>query len=100
MQAGTFEYNTYIEQTIRQLVKLEEDVLRDRDIRWSHSDLRVFARVDVTVYEDQQGKYHRVINELARSHNCCLFPAASGNQYRSMLTGLLTLLLNFTEYHI
>jgi hypothetical protein len=65
---GTKDFETFVKKSFYGLIQEEEKVL------WGElSDLRVFCRVDVSIFQDTKGKYQYFINEVEASHGTTLF---------------------------
>ena len=65
---GTKDFETFLKKSFYGLVQQEEKVLQGE-----LSDLRVFCRLDVSIFQDMNGKYHYFINEVEASHGTTLF---------------------------
>ena len=65
---GTKDLDNFLNRTFYGLVQQEEKVFGGE-----LSDLRVFCRLDVSVFQDTKGKYHYFINEVEASHGTSLF---------------------------
>ena len=64
----TGEFDKWLLQTLEKLITAEE---HESEVA---SSLRVFVRLDTSVYYDESAKAHRwFVNEVTRSHDTCLW---------------------------
>jgi hypothetical protein len=49
------------------------------------SGLRVFCRLDVSIYRDGRGEYNYFVNEITRTHGAGLFPQWDSNNKLDLL---------------
>ena len=65
---GTKDFETFLKKSFYGLVQQEEKVLQGE-----LSDLHVFCWLDVSIFQDMNGKYHYFINEVEALHGMTLF---------------------------
>lgn len=85
---GIKEYRTFVLQVVRRLIRLEEAEAGGK------SDLRVFCRVDISTYQDDQGEFHWMVNELARSQYTGLYATHSLSEARMAASSVMGILMD------
>lgn len=72
---GTQAFKDFVTKSYYGLIHCDELVLENR-----LSDLRVFCRIDVSVFMDSTGNYQYFVNEVEASHGTALLLHYTGNQ--------------------
>jgi hypothetical protein len=66
---GTRAFQHFVTQTYRGLIQADERILKIGQL----SDLRVFCRLDISVFMSEAGSYRYFVNEVEASHGTGLF---------------------------
>ncbi|TFK75635.1 hypothetical protein BDN72DRAFT_448241 [Pluteus cervinus] len=89
---GTEGHRHYVESIVRGLVEEEENSMAG-----NISGLRIFCRVDATVFRDRNGDYHWTVSQLARSITSKMWPRGSEQPCLGTIASMAHLLVNYTE---
>lgn len=90
----TAEFDKWVLQTLEKLIIIEED---ESELT---SSLRVFVRLDVSVFYDARTRTHRwFVNEVTRSHDTCLWLQVLDEHNRLEALNAIVNRLNEAFYH-
>jgi hypothetical protein len=74
-EEGTRVFKEFVTKTYYGLIHCDERILQGR-----LSDLRIFCRIDVSVFKDSANNYQYFANEVEASHGTALFLDYIGSQ--------------------
>jgi hypothetical protein len=88
-----------IENTLPRFIldMLYRTVLAEEHFSKRRSCMRIFVRMDISVYQ-QQGQFHYMVNELTRSHQSALFLQYDNGKMDLCIQDLATV-LHFVAYN-
>ncbi|TFK65354.1 hypothetical protein BDN72DRAFT_900751 [Pluteus cervinus] len=86
-------FDRFVQSIVHGLVEIEERKAQ----KPNSSSLRIFCRVDVSVYKDPVGEYQYFVNEIERSHTTILFSSYDEASVEGMVLELGHVLIHWAQ---
>lgn len=92
---GIKELDEFVVGTVKELLRIEERGNRGME---RMSGLRVFCRVDISVFQVESGEWEYYVNEIDRTHNASLFARADANMAKNVMQQSLSAMRSMYHY--